>query len=141
MYTLKQLSLMSGLTERTLRNYLKMGILHGEKCGGIWYFDIAEIESFFENPFVSEAMKSNRKSIVFDHLKSNSRDKNRATVILDLPEDKSMSVATFFCDAVNRRTGLTMTFDRAGGVNRVILSGEETTVVEILDEYRTKKQM
>lgn len=140
MYTFKQLSLMCGLTERTLRNYLKMGILHGEKRGGIWYFDVSEVESFFENPFVSEAMKSSRKSIVFDHLKSNSRDKNRATVILDLPEDKSMSVAAFFCDAVNRRTGLTMTFDRAGGTNRVILSGEEPTVVEILNEYKAKKQ-
>ena len=124
MYTLKQLSLMCGLTERTLRNYLKMGILHGEKRRGIWYFDVSEVEAFFENPFVSEAMKSSRKSIVFDHLKSHSRDKNRATVILDLPEDNSMSVAAFFCDAVNRRTGLTMAFNSAGGANRVILSGE-----------------
>ena len=139
MYTLKELAIMSGLTERTLRSYLKMGILGGKKEDGIWRFDEADIEAFFENGFVKEAMRSNRKSTVFDCLKSGSRDKNTACVILDLPLDNPIKIAAFFCDAVNRRTGLTMTFDRVDGTNRVILSGDADTVCEILSEYREKR--
>ena len=46
MYTLKELAIMSSLTERTLRSYLKMGILGGKKEDGIWRFDEADIEAF-----------------------------------------------------------------------------------------------
>lgn len=38
MYTLKQLALITGLTERTLRNYLRSELLTGEKRDGKWYF-------------------------------------------------------------------------------------------------------
>lgn len=38
MYTIKDLSMISGLTDRTLRTYLKMGVLVGEKADGSWRF-------------------------------------------------------------------------------------------------------
>jgi len=49
-YTLNDLALMTGLTTRTLRNYLKMGILKGERIDGIWNFTEEEIAEFFDNP-------------------------------------------------------------------------------------------
>ena len=37
-YTLNEVAMMTGLNTRTLRNYLKMDVLKGEKIDGIWKF-------------------------------------------------------------------------------------------------------
>ena len=140
MYTIKELSLMSGLTDRTLRNYLKLGFLKGEKKEGVWYFSVDQIESFFTQDVVVAAMESNRKALVFDFLANDKKDKNAACIILDLPEDDSGRVSSFFCDAVSKRNGLTMTFTKKKHRNRVILVGDEDTVYAVISEYHATKQ-
>ena len=140
MYTIKELSLMSGLTDRTLRNYLKLGFLKGEKKEGVWYFSVDQIEAFFTQDVVVAAMESNRKALVFDFLANDKKDKNAACIILDLPEDDSGRVSSFFCDAVSKRNGLTMTFTKKKHRNRVILVGDEDTVYDVISEYHATKQ-
>ena len=56
MYNLKQLVMMTGLTERTLRNYLRLGILTGEKVDGIWQFTKEQVTAFYEKRIVKSAM-------------------------------------------------------------------------------------
>ena len=140
MYTIKELSLMSGLTDRTLRNYLKLGILQGEKQDGAWLFSVEQIEAFFQNPAAAAAMESNRKAVVFDFLAMPIRKENAACIVLDLPTEEPAWVAKFFCEAVNRRQGLTMTFSKERHRNRVILAGSEETVLDVLCEYNKAKQ-
>ena len=140
MYTIKELSLMSGLTDRTLRNYLKLGFLKGEKKEGVWYFSVDQIEAFFTQDVVVAAMESNRKALVFDFLANDKKNKNAACIILDLPEDDSGRVSSFFCDAVSKRNGLTMTFTKKKHRNRVILVGDENTVYDVISEYHATKQ-
>lgn len=139
MYNLKDLSLITGLTDRTLRNYLNAGILVGEKKGGAWSFTEEQIGAFLKNPYVKPAVKAKRNSILYDYLRVDLNEKNTACVILRLKEDCSKSVAEFFCDAVNKRQGLKMTFDHNNGENKVVLVGEEETVYDILVEYHSRK--
>jgi len=134
MFTLKDLSLMCGLSERTLRNYLKMGILTGEKKEGVWTFCKEDIEKMFKNPFAKGAIKATKKAIFFDFV-NEKHTKNSACIILDLPEQSAFKTSAFFCNAVNKRTGLKMRFDSEGGTNRVVLSGDEKTVFDVLKEY------
>ncbi len=37
-YTINELALISGFTTRSLRNFISMGHLNGEKIDGIWQF-------------------------------------------------------------------------------------------------------
>ena len=37
-YTINDIAMMTGLTTRTIRNYIKLGILNGEKEDGVWRF-------------------------------------------------------------------------------------------------------
>lgn len=46
-YTLNELAMITGLTTRTLRNYLKMNILNGEKIDGIWTFTEEDLNFTF----------------------------------------------------------------------------------------------
>lgn len=138
MYSIKDLSLICGLTERSLRNYLKLGVLQGNKDNGVWKFSVEQIDAFLNNDYVKPAIQANRKAIVYDFLNSTQKEQNTACIILDLPKENSMKLSLFFCDAVNKRTGLNMTFDIRKGSNRVILVGNEKTVFELLQEYHSK---
>ncbi len=37
-YLISHLVLSTGLTDRTIRNYIASGILQGEKINGLWHF-------------------------------------------------------------------------------------------------------
>ena len=42
-YLINHLVLITGLTARTIRNYISNGILHGEKINGLWHFTPEEV--------------------------------------------------------------------------------------------------
>lgn len=138
MYSIKDLTKISGLTDRTLRNYLKLGVLIGEKKDGQWYFNEEQIASFLECSYVKSAIQSKRNAILFDYLKANHKDENTACIVLHFPKEKSQEVTSFFCEAVNKHHGLQMTFDQNKGENKVILVGNEEVVYDVLAEYHAK---
>ena len=37
LYTINHVALMSGLSSRTIRNYMKMGFIEGEMINGVWW--------------------------------------------------------------------------------------------------------
>ena len=135
MYGIKDLATMCGLTERTIRNYLKMGVLKGEKKGGTWQFSTEQVEEFMSTNYVKSAIYSKNNAVISDYLADPPRDENSALIVLHLPKDDPKRVAAFFCEAVCRRSGLEMRFDECGGLNKVILTGKEETVFEIFSEY------
>lgn len=139
MYSLQDLTLITGLTDRTLRNYLKQGILTGEKRDGAWHFTEEQITEFLANEYVAAAIKAKQNAYVFDFLKSDYKDENTACVVLHLRNERPMDVAKFFCEAVNKRQGLAMRFDREKGRNRVILVGGFDVVYDVLNEYNSKE--
>lgn len=139
MYTLKDLSMISGMTDRTLRTYLKMGVLIGEKKDGTWYFDDEQTCAFLENEYVKPSIKANRNAAIFNFLRSDMSKENTACVVLHLRNDDSKFVSDFFCNAVNKRHGISMTFDQNKGENKVVLVGDEDVVYSILAEYHALK--
>lgn len=139
MYNLKDLSLISGMTDRTLRTYLKLGMLSGEKTDGVWHFTEEQIQEFLENEYVRPAIKAKRNALIFDYLRADASKENTACIVLHLRGDDSKAVAKFFCEAVNKRRCLSMTFDENKGENKVILVGSEETVYDVLNEYHSSK--
>ena len=67
-YTLAQIAMMTGFTDRTLRNYLKQGLLEGEKINGAWQFSAEAVDAFFAQPFVKESLRIKRSAAVFDFM-------------------------------------------------------------------------
>ena len=141
MYSLKDIAMITGLTDRTLRNYLSAGILIGEKDQGTWRFTEEQIQKFVEHEYVRPAIETKRNAIIFDYLKSDSSKANTACIVLRLREEKSRDVSDFFCKAVCKRKGLRMTFDVNKGENKVILVGDESTVYDVLAEYHSLKNV
>ena len=57
-YNLNEVAMITGLTTRTLRNYLKLDLLTGEKIDGNWSFTDEEMDAFMSNPVVKQAIKT-----------------------------------------------------------------------------------
>ena len=136
-YDLNELAMMSGLTTRTLRNYLNMGLLEGNKVNGVWQFTVEDIERFFAEPFVKEGMRSKRSSVVFDFLADRKKKDARTCVILDRPASvgEGSNLSAFFCKQMETARDVQFNYLWDNGHIRVILSGAEKEVGRILQAY------
>lgn len=139
MYTLNELATMTGLTMRTLRTYLKTGLLSGEKTDGVWHFSEEDCEAFFSHPSVKPALQAKRSALVYDFLGNRFKRENELCVVLDLlPQAGEVEeVSAFFCKAVSAREGgnLRFMFEQTDGRGRVVLTGHEDAVSDILRTY------
>ena len=140
-YTLNQLAMITSLTTRTLRNHLRQGTLTGEKQDGMWTFTPEDVQRFMANPAVKRSIEANHNALVFDFLSDGFKTANRACVILDYAVDdgEASAISDFFCRAVCESTDLRMCYSRDRGVSRVILSGGEDQVADILSRYYGKR--
>ena len=66
--TLAQLAAISMLTERTLRSYLKRGLLAGEKTPGGWRFTAEQTAAFLALPQVRSASNTRRNAVAEDFI-------------------------------------------------------------------------
>ena len=52
-YSINELAVMTGFTTRSLRNFIQMEFLKGEKVNGEWQFSTEQIENFFSSIFIT----------------------------------------------------------------------------------------
>lgn len=141
LYTLKEVALMTGFTDRTLRSYLNQGLLKGSKEKGQWQFSAEDLERFFRDPYVKEGLRIKHTGIVYDFL-AGCRGKSGGTcVILDVPADlkTQQKLSEFFCEQMNSASDAQFTLDWDGSVCRIILCGAEDQIAHIMREYENRK--
>ena len=140
MYSINDVAEMSGLSTRTLRSYLKSGVLDGEKIEGVWRFTDEQISRFMENPVVKDCIQSKRNSLVYDFMGNRYKKENEMCVILDLPcsREEAQEVMEFFCSSVNACEAcgnLKLGYSQVNGQTRVILTGAEECVTQVMKDY------
>jgi len=62
-FTVEEVAVITGVTGRTVRNYLKSGALTGRKVGGQWRFTQAEVQALFRTPGMEESDSSRHQAI------------------------------------------------------------------------------
>jgi len=131
--------MITGLTARTLRNYLRSGLLNGDKIDGMWQFTTENISDFISNPVVKPSIQAKNKAIVFDFLADNCKKENSTCTILDLhiSAAESDQISAFFCEQISHINSDTIRFsyERYGANSRIILSGSENAVHKLLSAY------
>ena len=137
-YTIEDVSGFTGLTDRTLRNYLKEGRLAGTKEEGVWQFGPEDVNRLFQDGGARRAMEANRNAIVYDFMLGG-RSEDRCCVIRDIPVEESGEEAlrTRLLERVNREGQVRFSYsyglDRRGqGSARVILTGPTSIVQAVL---------
>ena len=83
MYTINHVALMSGLSSRTIRNYIKMGFIEGEMINGVWHFSAEDVGAFFANPNVAPAIQAKRNALIFDFLSDDYKKQDEMCAVID----------------------------------------------------------
>ncbi len=139
-YTINQVSAMTGLSTRTIRNYLKSGLIDGEKTEGVWLFSAEDFANMLNNPAIKPSIKAKNNAVVFDFMADDRKKVNKICTILDLyaDDEEGAEISQFFCDAINNDYGeadLTFKFEKYGRYIRIILSGGEDVVSDLINRY------
>lgn len=94
LYTVEDIAKMTGLTSRTIRNYLADGRLRGRKIGSQWRFTEADITSLFSAPeAAAPAADDAGGNAVAEFLKPQSRSAVSICSVIDYPSPTADATA------------------------------------------------
>jgi hypothetical protein len=133
-YSINELSTISGFTTRSLRNFIQMEFLKGEKFNGEWRFSLEQIEDFFSNPNIKEGIKSKNNSVVYNYLLNKpENDKICSIVDLNLTPNETKTLSEKICQMINdSNANVEFKFSAHNGNVRIIIAGEKNFVKQIL---------
>lgn len=136
-YLINHLVLITGLTDRTIRNYISTGILHGEKINGIWHFTPEEVECFIAHPAVRPSILAKHHSAVYNFLLDNKKDLSETCMIVDIPGRGKAEIAEYFCYRISNEGfhKVQFSFDGVTNVPRIILNGNTADVLRLVNGY------
>ena len=139
-YVINHLVMFTGLTDRTIRNYIASGILQGEKINGLWHFTPEQVDDFVRHPAVRPSILAKNNSLVYDFLLENKKKKQEICLILDTLNVDKESVAEFFCYRISNGgyQDIQFSFDGVTEMTRVILKGDAAEVLCLVNEYHSE---
>ncbi len=142
-YLINHLVLITGLSDRTIRNYIASGILQGEKINGLWHFTSEQVERFICHPAVRPSILAKNNAAVYDFLLDSCKTACEACIILDLPGKSKKEVYEYFCYHINNKDycNIHLSFDSVTNVPRVILKGDATEVLQLVNGYAQEQSL
>ena len=137
-YNIKAITLITCLTDRTIRNYISLGVLEGEKINGLWHFTPEQVEAFIRHPAVRPSIQAKNNAVIYDFLLNTARKEPAVCMILDLPNCDQKKTAEFFMYAINNGIecrDLEFSFDGVYETPRVILKGPAQQIMDLVNQY------
>ena len=135
-YTIEDVVLMTGLSERTVRGHIAAGFLAGDKEDGKWRFTEEQLAAFFEHPAVKPGIHAKRNALVYDFMAAGAPAGRRMCVLVDLgPEESAAAVTEAACRAMNGASPsaeLRFAMEKNGPGVRLILTGAAADVASVL---------
>ena len=141
-FSINDIAMITGLSTRTIRTYITTGFLSGEKVDGAWVFTPEQVQEFTENKAVRPSIKAKKNAIVFDFLGTKPSGKDRMCTILDLNASEALSASIFFCEKISAcspEAELRFASDPVGAGVRLILSGSPKDVMDLMNQYCSRK--
>lgn len=142
-YLISHLVMITGLTDRTIRNYISSGILQGEKINGLWHFTPEQVDAFISHPAVRPSIQAKQHAVIYDFLLDHKKKECESCFILDLPGGDKKEIAEYFCYRINNEPfqKIHFSFDGMNGVPRVILTGNTDEVLKLVNDYRREHKI
>ncbi len=138
-YSIQDIAMLTMLSDRTIRNYLRMGLLSGRKRGGKWNFSAQEISQFLDDPFVRQALEAKRAAMVSDFLAESHQTTAAVCVVADFPASdaaETLRLQQLLIHLVNQADGtvrMNCSYHPRQRQVRVYLSGSKDQILPILN--------
>ena len=136
-YLINHLTLITGLSVRTIRSYLANGILKGEKINGLWHFTPEAVDAFLHHPSVVPSIQAKQSAVVYDFMLDRKKNQPEACLILDLPGHDATSAAEFFCNSITNDgyQHIRFSYNHTAGAPRIILRGAYRDLQRLVQAY------
>ena len=137
-YTISDIVAITGLSDRTIRNYISQKVLEGEKIEGAWRFTHEQLSTFMNDRNVLPGIRAKKNAIIYDFLSDSHRREQELCLMVDLPGADSQAVSSFFCNVINDGgyESIRFSFDSLGGQTpRVILKGKPDQVLGLMQRF------
>lgn len=132
-YSINEVATMTGLTTRTIRNYLSAGQIKAGKKDGKWVFSADDFYALLDNPFVEGAIKIKDTIPVMDFLKDEKKKEDSVCLIIDrkvsIKETEALCEKICELQKIDNQTNLRL-FKKDDRI-RIVLSGSEASVKKI----------
>ena len=132
-YSINEVSKMTGLTTRTIRNYLSDGIATASKIDGKWVFSEDNFLAMLENPYIALAIKAKHYAPVFDFLKADKKPGNELCLVIDrcIAESDFEPLVSKVCDLMKDVENVEFRCEKKDTNIRFIFTGDEEQVKRI----------
>lgn len=132
-YSIEEVSMMSGLTTRTIRNYLKDGLVYATKEDGKWVFTLNEFTEMLSSSYVSAAIKAKNKAPIFDFLADEKKKNDSVCIVIDriLGEEETVPFISKVCSLQPEAGNVEMRLEKKDDNIRIVLTGPESVVKAI----------
>ncbi len=134
LYTVADVAKVTGMTSRTIRNYLKDGTLIGQKIGVQWRFTEDEVKKLFSR---QQPGSSSPAQIVRSFLGIAQRESSAVCALLDLPgvtQLQGLQVYKSLQESAEGGTTISYEYHEENSLFRIAVSGELSAVTRLLDE-------
>ena len=137
LYTVADVAQVTGMTSRTIRNYLKDGTLTGQKIGVQWRFTEDEIKKLFSRQMPGQSSPS---QIVRGFLGEQDRTAPSFCALLDLPGVSELEGLELYRDLQEKRgegiQSMSYEYHDEGQLFRVAVSGNTEAVMDLLEQIK-----
>ena len=140
-YTIAEVAMFTGLSDRCIRMHIAKGYLQGEKVDGAWRFSGEQVGEYFLRPEIKAGMAARKNGVVYDFMQDTFKKTAQACFILDIPDlAQADPAAEFFLKEMNSDAykGIRYAFDNLNGIPRVILTGDADTVLRMVSAYQAQ---
>lgn len=140
-YSIADTALMIGLSDRTIRTYIKRGLLKGEKRDGTWLFSEEDISRFLNENYVKQSVKIKNRALVNDFIINDKKKAPSICCIYDYPAEKEEE-GKIICEKVieqintNEFSCIDMSyhFDIKNEMARLIIIGPPDKTIELIQK-------
>ena len=141
LYTVADVAQVTGMTSRTIRNYLKDGTLTGQKIGVQWRFTEDEIKKLFSRQMPGQSSPS---QIVRGFLGEQDRKEASFCALLDFPGVTELEGMELY-HRLQENSGegirsMSYEYHDEGQLLRIAVSGETGAVMDLLEQMKAGMQ-
>ena len=144
LYTVDDIAQMTMMTSRTIRNYIKDGILKGRKIGGQWRFTEEDIKNLMNNGTYKVDYSSTLKQDILDFIDGTNdfvKGDLQACTIVDLYQDtdivdekqkKLLEFINSHSDMPNNWMSFSSEYIESESKTRIVIFGQPMYLIEVL---------
>ena len=136
-YSIDDISKMTMLSTRTIRNYIKLGLLNGSKTNGYWQFTSDDISKFMNNDYVTQSLNTKRNSLIYDYILNDCKSINAVCSIYDYPVENNVEAKSLYNKILkkinsNEYNNLKFSYNYSNNMVRIILIGDPNEINELI---------